>query len=70
MIIAKFNNIINCEIQIAVNNTISEFMDCSNKINHYIYELERSTFGPILELCGIWKNCERRSDMFLKLVEE
>ncbi len=48
MIIAKLNNTINCEIQIAVKNSISEFMNCSNKINHYIYELERSTFGPIL----------------------
>jgi len=25
-------------------------MECSNKINHYIYELERSKFGPILEM--------------------
>ena len=48
LINAKFNNTINCEIQIAVNALNSDFMECSNKINHYIYELERSRFGPIL----------------------
>jgi hypothetical protein len=48
LINVKLNNQINCEIQIAVNTTHSNFMSCSNKINHYIYELKRAEFGPFL----------------------
>jgi hypothetical protein len=39
MINAKFNDGINCEVQIAVNTSQSEFMRCSNKINHFSLDL-------------------------------
>jgi hypothetical protein len=70
MINAKFNNLINCEIQIAVNTSQSEFMRCSNKINHFIYELERAQFGPIMEMCSVWRNCDKKAEIFAKLIEK
>jgi hypothetical protein len=70
MINAKFNNRINCEIQIAVNTSQSEFMRCSNKINHFIYELERAQFGPIMEMCSVWRNCDKKAEIFAKLIKK
>jgi hypothetical protein len=70
MINAKFNNLMNCEIQLAVNTTHSDFMHCSNKINHFIYELERAQFGPIMEICSVWKNCEKKSGIYGKFISK
>ncbi len=69
LINAKFNNVINCEVQIAVNTSQSEFMRCSNKINHFIYELERAQFGPLMEMCSVWRHCDKRADIFAKFIE-
>ncbi len=68
MINAKFNKLINCEIQLAVNTSQSEFMRCSNKINHFIYELERAQFGPVMEMCSVWRHCDPKSDTFEKFI--
>jgi hypothetical protein len=69
MINAKFNDLINCEVQIAVNASQSEFMRCSNKINHFIYELERAQFGPLMEMCSVWRHCDNKAENFGKLIE-
>ncbi len=70
MINAKFNNLINCEVQIAVNTSQSEFMRCSNKINHFIYELERAQFGPLMEMCSVWRHCDKKAEIFGKFIEK
>ena len=71
MINAKFNNLINCEIQIAVNTSQSKFMRCSNKINHFIYELERAQFGPIMEMCSVWRNCDnKKAEIYAELIKK
>ena len=54
LINVKYNNEILCEIQLAIKNQTSDFIKCSNLFQHYIYELKRSTFGPLTELCSIW----------------
>ena len=41
-----YRNVLLVEMQIAVNSSKSNFLDCSDKFNHYIYELQRSKFGP------------------------
>ncbi len=69
MINAKFNDLINCEIQIAVNTSQNEFMRCSNKINHFIYELERAQFGPLMEMCSVWRHCDKKADIIAKFIE-
>lgn len=54
------------EIQLAVNTNKSNFVDCSDKFNHFIYELERSEFGPISEMCNLWTNFDERASFFIK----
>lgn len=62
LINVKFNSLIICEIQLhVVNKTKSKFIQCSNKFSHYIYEIKRSIFGPLSELCNVWHNFEHRS---------
>lgn len=65
LINVKFNNMIICEIQLEViNKSKSKFIQCSNAFSHYIYEMKRSIFGPISELCNIWNNFESRSSQY------
>ena len=65
LINVKFNNILLCEIQLQViNKSASKFAKCSNLFCHYIYEMKRSIFGPISELCSIRNNFEARSHRF------
>ena len=62
LINVKFNDTIISEVQLKVNNKQeSRFISCSNDFSHYIYELERSIFGPISELCNIWNNSDARA---------
>ena len=58
------------EMQIAINSSKSNFIDCSDKFNHYIYELQRSKFGPLAELCNIWMNYDLRADFYQKSAKE
>ena len=65
----KFNEIIISEIQLKVNNKQeSKFIACSNDFSHYIYELQRSFFGPISELCNIWNNSDARASQLEALI--
>ena len=43
------------EIQLAITSKQSKFISFSDSFSHYIYELKRSMFGPISELCNIWR---------------
>lgn len=56
-----------CEIQLAVANKNNSFLEFSNSFNHYLYELKRSVFGPLTELCGIWKNLDSRFNIYTNL---
>jgi hypothetical protein len=54
-------------VQLAVNSDHSNFIKCSNKYNHFIYELKRSIFGPISELCSIWRSLDGRCKIYEKM---
>jgi hypothetical protein len=58
------NENITCEVQLAINSKKSKFIKCSNNLHHYLYELQRSLFGPINEMCSIWCHLEGRSIIF------
>ena len=70
LINVRFNDEINCEIQLAINSNKSKFIQCSSSFNHYLYELERSLMGPLTELCSIWMNLDTRSKDYLKIINE
>lgn len=59
LINVKYRDIL-CEVQLAVTKTNNKFIEYSNTFNHYFYELRRSFFGPITELCSIWKSSDPR----------
>jgi hypothetical protein len=42
------------EVQLAVKQKKSKFIQSSNTLNHYLYELQRAKFGPIMEMSSIW----------------
>jgi hypothetical protein len=65
----RFNGLILCEVQLAVKTEASEFIKCSNTFCHYLYELERSPFGSIAELCNIWAYLDRRADTYREMIE-
>ncbi len=44
-------------------------MRCSKKINHFIYELERAQFGPIMEICSVWRHYENKANIFAKFMK-
>lgn len=63
----KFKNVFLCEVQLAINSDHSNFIKCSNKYNHFIYEVKRSIFGPISEFCSIWKSLDGRCKIYEKI---
>jgi hypothetical protein len=69
LINVKFNNTVLCEIQLAVKARASDFIKCSNLFHHYLYELKRSHFGPLTELCSIWSSLDRKSQIYQNLLE-
>jgi hypothetical protein len=38
--------------------------------NHYLYELKRSVFGPLTEMCNIWKSIDGRFNVYKNLSRE
>jgi hypothetical protein len=52
------------EVQLAIDAGKNKFIECSDKFNHYIYEVERAQFGPISELCSIWMSKDLRANFF------
>ena len=53
------------EIQLAIKSDKSKFIECSYNFNHYLYELKRAQFGPIMEMCSIWVNKDLKSKFYL-----
>ena len=66
LINVRYRNVL-CEIQLAVASSHNTFLEYSNNFNHYLYELKRSVFGPLTELCGIWKNLDTRFNIYSTL---
>ncbi len=62
----KYRNVL-CEIQLAITNKNNTFLEYSNNFNHYLYELKRSVFSPLTELCSIWKNLDSRFNVYSTL---
>ena len=58
------------EMQLAIKNDKSKFLDCSTYFNHYIYELKRSQFGPLSELSNIWINIDLRGKFYLDKLKD
>ena len=59
-----------CEVQLGVNASTSKWIKCSNKFNHYIYELGRSLFGPLTELCSVWMSQDPRADCYKAIIKK
>ena len=55
---------ITIEVQLAINSEKSRFIEHSDKFNHFIYELERAEFGPVMELSKIWMVNDPRSEVY------
>ena len=51
-------------MQLAINSSKSQFTECSGQFNHYLYELRRAIFGPIMEMCTIWMSQDLRANYF------
>lgn len=58
-----------CEIQLAVKSVTSKFIQCSNLFSHYVYELGRTLFGPLTELCSVWTSLDPRAIEYLNLIK-
>lgn len=56
-------------MQLGINEATSKFIKLSDKANHFIYELERSTFGPISEMCSVYTAVDPRFNFFSKKFE-
>ena len=54
------------EMQLAIKSEKSKFIECSYNFNHYLYELKRAQFGPIMEMCNIWINKDLKSKFYLE----
>ena len=52
------------EMQLAIKQEKTKFIENSNKFNHYIYELKRAKFGPIMEMCSIWMSLDLRAEFY------
>lgn len=61
-----YRNSLIIEMQLAKKSGKSDFIERSNAFNHYIYELKRSKFGPLSELCNIWMEKDYRGTFFKK----
>jgi hypothetical protein len=59
-----------CEVQLSVTSKVHKFAEYSNAFNHYLYELKRSVFGPLTELCNIWKSTDGRFAIYQSLGRE
>jgi hypothetical protein len=59
-----YRNTMIVEMQLAIKQDKSKFIECSNKFNHYLYELKRAKFGAITEMCSIWMSQDLRSKFY------
>ena len=59
-----YRNTMLIEMQLSIATQTSKFIEFSSKFGHYIYELQRASFGPIAELCNIWMVCDKRAEFY------
>ena len=55
------------EMQLGVKTNYSASVKHSNAFSHFIYELKRSKFGPLTELCNIWATKDPRAKIYSNL---
>jgi hypothetical protein len=48
-------------MQLAIKTQKTKFSECANKFNHYLYEMKRAKFGPLMEMCSIWCSQDARA---------
>ena len=65
----RYKKSIIVEMQLAIEEEKSTFIQCSEKANHFIYELERARFGPLSEICNIWCGSDERYKYFSSMFE-
>lgn len=59
-----------CEIQLAVTDEIDTKQQAFDAFNHYLYELNRSNLGAIMESACIWAHFDQRSRMYKRIKEK
>ena len=59
-----YRNKIVIEMQLGIKTDKSRFIECSDKMNHFIYELQRGIFGPLVELSNVWMAEDQRADFY------
>ncbi len=59
-----YKNTMVVEMQLAVKQQKSKFIEHSNKFNHYFYELKRAKFGAIMEMCSMWMSQDSRASFY------
>ena len=57
-------------MQLAIKSDKSRFIESSVEMNHFIYELQRGIFGPLVELANVWVADDQRSEFYLKKAED
>ena len=65
-----YRNKIVIEMQLGIKTDKSRFIECSDKMNHFIYELQRGIFGPLVELSSVWMAEDQRADFYQKKADE
>ena len=65
-----YRNTIVVEMQLGIKSDRSRFIECSDKMNHFIYELQRGSFGPLIELSNVWMQLDSRADYYKKKLED
>ena len=62
----SFMDKILAEIQLAVIEDIDVKQSNYDRFNHFLYELKRANFGPIMESACIWSHLDQRSKFYKK----
>ena len=65
-----YRNTLLIEMQLGVKTGKSNFIKHSNHFSHFIYELKRSKFGAVTELCSIWAGKDPRGKIYRSYLEE
>ena len=58
------------EMQLAIKQDKSKFIESSNKFNHYLYELRRAKFGPVMEMSSIWATQNLGAGFLLEKIQD
>ena len=58
------------EMQLSIKSNKSKFIEYSSKFGHFIYEVQRSQFGPFSEMCNIWMTNDPRGSFYNTKMKE